>query len=189
MLTFRGSPLFGLQGREGAHDSPHGSEDLCESWDPRPCLFPPLKRNRCGLPTLNWRRGKARKQKKAPGSSPAAWYSESVGPGLLELVAAAFFSQAHALTLRASGSREPSQAPPAPVRAPSGATSLSEGQAPSPKTCLTLDTGPACPPGRGCRARAACGAGAALRPPAPAATRPLRPALGLDLRGPSTNHE
>lgn len=46
-------------------------------------------------------RRKARKQK-APGSSPAAWYSESVGPGLLELVAA------HALTPRARDSREPS---------------------------------------------------------------------------------
>lgn len=64
VLTFRGSPLFGLQGREGAHDGPHGSEDLCETWDPRPCLFPPLKRNRRGLPTLNWRRGKPGKQKK-----------------------------------------------------------------------------------------------------------------------------
>lgn len=63
MLTFRGSPLFGLQGREGTHDGPHGSEDLCATWDPWPCLLPPLKRNRCGLPTLNWRRGKARKQK------------------------------------------------------------------------------------------------------------------------------
>lgn len=126
VLTFRGSPLFGLQGREGTHDGPHGSEDLCATWDAWPCLLPPLKRNRCGLPTLNWRRGKARKQK-APGSSPAAWYSESVGPGRLELVAAAFFSQAHALTPRARSSRELSQAPPGagtqpghwPLRGPS----------------------------------------------------------------------
>lgn len=52
-----------------------------------------------------------------------------------------------------------------PVRAPHRTSGLAEGRALSPEACLVLDTGPACPPGRGCRARAACGAGAALCPP------------------------
>lgn len=61
-LTFRRSPLFGLQRREGAHDGPHGSEDLCATWDPSPCPSPPLERNQCGSSTPNWRR-KEKKQK------------------------------------------------------------------------------------------------------------------------------
>lgn len=100
-LTFRRSPLFGLQRREGAHDGPHGSEDLCATWDPLPGPSPPLQRNQCGSSTLNWRRKK--KKKKAPGSSPAAWYSASVGLGRWEPFLS-FFSPTHALTHRASGS-------------------------------------------------------------------------------------
>lgn len=62
-LTFRRSPLFGLQRREGAHDGPHGSEDLCATWDPSPCPSPPLERNQCGSSTPNWRRKEKKKQK------------------------------------------------------------------------------------------------------------------------------
>lgn len=101
-LTFRRSPLFGLQRREGAHDGPHGSEDLCTTWDPLPCPSPPLERNQCGSSTPNWRR---EKKKKHPAARlPAAWYSASVGLGRWEPFLS-FFSPAHALTHRASRSR------------------------------------------------------------------------------------
>lgn len=49
------------------------------TWDPGPCRSPPLK-IQCESSTPNWRRKKA----KSSGSSPAGWYSASVGLGRRE---------------------------------------------------------------------------------------------------------
>lgn len=159
-LTFRGSPLFGLQRREGAHDGPHGSEDLCVTWDPGPCPSPPLERNQCGLSTPNWRKTESKGTRRAvrqPRGSPRA----SVGLGLWRLLAS-FFSPAHAPPRRrASGSRKPlTVAPTRPGRSP-----RPEPRTMSPKPAWCWTRGPARLPGRGCRASAACGAGTAERPP------------------------
>lgn len=152
-LTFRRSPLFGLQRREGAHDGPHGSEDLCATWDPLPCPSPPLERNLCGSSTPNWRREK----KKAPGSSPACSlvFSER-GAGALG--AFSFLLQPRTCT--------DSQGQPLPTSLRNRAGPLraprAEDAAPQPGRCRTRGGAPA---GRGSRASGACGAGAALRPP------------------------
>lgn len=104
--------MFGLQGGEGAHDGPHGSEDLCATWDPRPCLFPPLKRNRCGLPTLNWRRGKARKQKKSPGQLACSLVFRKRGAGAPGAPGCCLLQPGTCTDSQGQRLREPSQAPP-----------------------------------------------------------------------------
>lgn len=186
MLTFRGSPLFGLQGREGAHDGPHGSEDLCETWDPGPCLFPPLKRNRRGLPTLNWRRGKTGKLK-SPGQLACSLVFRKRGAGAPGACSCCLLQPGTCTDSRGQGLAGAFTGAPL-CGHPTGPLALRESS-PEPQSLSDAGHGAGVPARPRLRARAACGAGAALCPPAPAATRPLRPAFGLDLRGPSTNHE
>lgn len=81
--------------------------------------------------------------KKAPGSSPAAWYSEGVGLGRREPVLPSC-SPSHAPPHGASRSRRAFGA---------------KGRGRCPGACLALGTG------RGSPGSVACGVGAALRPP------------------------
>lgn len=120
--------------------------------------------------------------KKAPGSSPAAWYSASVGPGRWE-PCLSFFSPAHALTHRGQPLLVSLRTRARPL-CPPGA----EDDAPKPAWRWT----------RGWRARRA-----QAPEPEPRAVResrtarpscrtlgaPSRRSLGLGLGGPSTNHE
>lgn len=165
--------MFGLQRREGAHDGPHGSEDLCATWDLGPCPSPPLEGKQCGSSTPNWRL-----KKKSTRQLAAAWYSASVGLGRWEPLLS-FFSPAHALAHRASGSSRASG--PGPGRSPR-------------RGWRTMEPAWRWTPGRRSRAaeapEPAPRAVREPRSPAPPAARsaPL-PALGLGLRGPSTNHE
>lgn len=162
-LTFRGSPLFGLQRRECAHDGPHGSEDLCATWDPGPCPSPPLERNQCGSSTPNWRREKSTRQ-----LARSLVFSER-GAGALGTVS--FLLQPRTCTDSQGPAAPGEPSDPGPAALPAG------GRGRCPEACLALDTGLARPPGTGSRARAACGAGVAHCPPLlPHARRPL-PAL------------
>lgn len=180
-LTFRGSSLFGLQRREGAHDGPHDSEDLCATWDPRPCPSPLLERNQCGSSTPNWRRGGKKKKKSARRLARCSLVFSERGAGALG--AFSFLLQPRTCT-DSQGRR---------LRA---SLRTRAWTLPSPKA---EDDAPKKPawrwtPGRRARpAEAPKPAPRAVREPrspAPPAARsaPL-PALGLGLGGPSTNHE
>lgn len=180
-LTFRRSPLFGLQRREGAHDGPHGSEDLCATWDPLPGPSPPLQEISVA-PLLRIGGGKKReRRRKAPGSSsPAAWYSASVGLGRGEPFLS-LFSPPHALTHRASRS------PRAPGTGPG--RSARRGPRTLPRCLLGAGHGAARP-----AAEAPEPAARAVREPAALARpccRALRspPGARAGSRGQGTNHE
>lgn len=160
-LTFRRPPLFGLQRRECAHDGPHGSEDLCATWDPAPCPSPPLERNQRGSSTPNWWRKKSTRQLacslvfgRRGAGAPGACSSL-----LQPLTRTASRGQPLPPCLRSQGPRTMPRSLPGAGHGPRLARQL----------------------------RVRCGSRA---PPAPPAALPtLLPALGLGLGGPSTNHE
>lgn len=144
--------MFGLQRGEGAHDGPHGSEDLCATWDLGPCPSPPLEGKQCGSSTPNRRRLK--KKKKHPAARCSLVFSEC-GAGALG--ASPFLLQPR------TGTDSQGQRLLASLR--TRARPLPSPRVEDDEACLALDTRPALPRGRSSRAGAACGAGAALARP------------------------
>lgn len=170
-LTFGGSPLFGLQRREGAHDGPHGSGDLCATWDPGPCPSPPLEEISVDLPV------RIGADQPPPGSSPAARCWASAGPGRREPLLPS--PAPHTLCL--PGRRLPRALGTGPGRFPCPGPTM------VPRSLPGARRGAGGRPRLPSQRRVRCGNRA---PPAPPAARsaPL-PAPALPPRGPSTNHE